>query len=466
MKRRPLPKPLASALVRRVFSIYLAFALALTALQIGIEYRNTYDAVLDELDTTAHAFEPGVYDALWNYQEPLLNSIARGMVNGGVITGVEIHDTSGRLHVAYARTGPHNEASGIAKQIVLYHAYGSTHEPIGLITVYSSHAVVLERVKLNVILIVLNAFLKTLGLGLIIMFIANRFLARPLRRFTAQIGTFDLATATRAPHIDIEPSASAELECLRDTFHQLTERAVLNKQLILQKEAAEEASIAKSRFLAAASHDLRQPMHAIMLYLGTLGGLELPAQARALLGKTRQCCHTMDEMFRALLDVSRLEARTTQPQLSVFAVAQVYERVRAQFEPQARAKGLTLKVARCNATAYSDPEMVERILRNFVSNAVRHTERGKILLGCRRRGDRLQLAVYDTGPGIPADKQRAVFEEFYKLDPPAPDRGRGLGLGLSIVERLAKLLGAPVTLVSTLGRGSMFAVDVPRARKK
>lgn len=249
------------------------------------------------------------------------------------------------------------------------------------------------------------------------------------------------------------------LESLKLRF----ENVELVQQLTVQKEAAEAANLAKSRFLAAASHDLRQPMHAINLYLGTLAGFDLPRLAGELLTKARQCGQTMDEMFRALLDMSRLDASAVQPEIGVFPIGAVLDHIRVQFEPEARAKGLDLSVAHCSAFVRSDSAMVERILRNLVANAVRYTERGKILVGCRRNGASLRLAVYDTGPGIPVEKQRAIFEEFYQLGNPERDRSKGMGLGLAIVERLVRLLSIPVTLVSQPGRGSVFAVDLPRS---
>lgn len=227
--------------------------------------------------------------------------------------------------------------------------------------------------------------------------------------------------------------------------------------------AAVTANIAKSRFLAAASHDLRQPMHALNLYLGTIAEERLPEQVRTQFNNARQCARSVDDMFRALLDISKLDSGTIQPKVSVFSIALIFEAIKVQFELEAFVKGLTLRVVPSSACLCSDPAMVERILCNLVANAVRYTERGKILVGCRRKGGMLRLAVYDTGPGIAADQQRAIFDEFFQLDNPERDRTKGLGLGLAIVERLAKLLDAPVTLVSQPGRGSMFAVDLPYA---
>jgi signal transduction histidine kinase/CheY-like chemotaxis protein len=241
------------------------------------------------------------------------------------------------------------------------------------------------------------------------------------------------------------------------------ENEALVGQLTEKVQAVKLAAEAKSRFLAAASHDLRQPMHALNLYLGGLAGLELPAAARATLGNASQCAATMEEMFRALLDISRLDAGAVQPEPRDMPLAPLLERIRLELEPQARAKGVELRVRACQATVRADPAFVERIVRNLMSNAVRYTARGGILVGCRRREGSLRVAVYDTGPGIAAAEQRLVFEEFYQSGNPERDRAKGMGLGLAIVERLAKLMQARVMLASRPGRGSMFAVDLPLA---
>ena len=241
-------------------------------------------------------------------------------------------------------------------------------------------------------------------------------------------------------------------------------------QLTIQKnaaekarEAAESANIAKSRFLAAASHDLRQPIHALNLYLGAFSQLQLAHQTGILLGKVRQCALIMDNMFRTLLDVSKLDAGAVNPQITAFALAPLFSRMRLEFEPQARAKGLELRMQRCSAFAKSDPALVERILRNLVSNAIRYTNHGRVVVGCRRHRGSLRVSVYDTGIGIAPHEQSLVFEAFYQVGNRARDRSKGLGLGLAIVDRLSRLLQTPLTLRSRPGHGSLFALDLERA---
>jgi two-component system, sensor histidine kinase len=236
-------------------------------------------------------------------------------------------------------------------------------------------------------------------------------------------------------------------------------------QLTVQKDAAVSANLAKSRFLAAASHDLRQPMHALNLYLGAFGQVPLTRPAASLLTKVRQCAQIMDEMFRALLDISKLDAGAIQPEVVTFPVEPMLARIRLEFEPQARAKKIGLRVLACSAFVSSDPALAERILRNLVSNAIRYTEKGRVIVGCRRRGDSLRICVHDTGIGIDAREHTLVFEEFYQVGNPERDRTKGLGLGLAIVGRLVKLLDSPLTLRSAPGKGTLFAFDVPMIRR-
>lgn len=246
------------------------------------------------------------------------------------------------------------------------------------------------------------------------------------------------------------------------SLHLRFENMLLVDQLTVQKEAAESANLAKSRFLAAASHDLRQPMHALTLYLDALENYEIQEAARASLMNARHCARTMDEMFRALLDISRLDAGAVKTDIQLFSMESLLERIRMEFEPQAQSKGLAFRVRPCKRLVLSDPALVERILRNFIANAIRYTERGRILVGCRLRGSNLRVAVYDTGLGIEATEQGKIFEEFYQIGNPERDRAKGIGLGLAIVNRLALLLSTPVSVLSTVGRGSMFAIDLPR----
>ncbi len=250
----------------------------------------------------------------------------------------------------------------------------------------------------------------------------------------------------------------AFIESLRLRF----QNVALVGELRERKDSAERANLAKSRFLAAASHDLRQPMHALGLFLQALRQGKLAERERKLVENIGESFDAMDGLFNALLDISRLDAGVVEPRSMSFPVARLLDRMRTEYGPQAARKGLALAVQPCRAIVRSDPVLLEEIVGNLVSNAIRYTSTGRVVLGCRRAGEgAIALEVWDTGRGIPPDKLREVFREFIQLDNPERDREKGLGLGLAIVERLSELLDHAVDVRSTPGRGSVFRVRVP-----
>jgi signal transduction histidine kinase len=239
------------------------------------------------------------------------------------------------------------------------------------------------------------------------------------------------------------------------------ENSGLIEELRRRKEVAEQANIAKSRFLAAASHDLRQPLHALGLFVQALEESPLANRERQVIGNIRHSVDAMEELFNALLDISRLDAGVVQPCVSTIPLATVFDRVRFEYAPIARQKRVSLAVMKTSVHVVSDPSLLARIVRNLLANAVRYTDRGGVVLGCRRRGKTVRIEVWDTGRGIPPERHSEIFREFYQLENPERDRRKGLGLGLAIVERLSHLLDHPVELRSTVGKGSMFAITVP-----
>jgi len=245
------------------------------------------------------------------------------------------------------------------------------------------------------------------------------------------------------------------------------EESLRRAQIELERKVAERtqelelANAAKSRFLAMASHDLRQPLHALGLFVAQL---RTPLKSRERTKTIEQIDATrkeMDEMFNSLLDISKLDAGIFTPRIAEFPIARLLQNIETTFDQATRKKGLRLHVRRSDAWVRSDAMLLERILLNLVSNAVRYTLRGGIIVGCRRRGEMLRIEVWDTGPGIPDDQKQNIFGEFFQV--PAPERNRygGLGLGLAIVDRLRLLLNHQIDLASTLGRGSRFAILVP-----
>lgn len=249
------------------------------------------------------------------------------------------------------------------------------------------------------------------------------------------------------------------LETLRLRFENLD----LARELRIQKEAAEQASIAKSSFLAAASHDLRQPVHALGLLAGALAEHAMNDEMRRLVEHIGNSVTAMDGLFNSLLDISRLDAGVVETHVEDFPIQPLLQRVCRDYFVESEAKGLKLDLRPCSAVVRTDPVLMDRILRNFVSNAVRYTDLGRVVVGCRRHHNVLRIEVWDTGRGIPLEEQQHVFQEFYQLGNAERDRANGLGLGLAIVDRLAKLLDCPITLRSEPGKGSAFRIGVPLA---
>jgi len=241
------------------------------------------------------------------------------------------------------------------------------------------------------------------------------------------------------------------------------ENIELLQKLSIEKEAAERSDQAKTRFLASASHDLRQPTYALGLYLGALQKRPLDDASRNLVEHISRALAAQGSLFDALLNISRLDAGIVQPNLQAFSLAGLLERIAEDCNVQAADKGLRLRVRAGAPFVTSDPALLERILRNLVENALRYTERGGVLIGWRRRGRRVRVEVWDSGPGIPAAERQKVFWEFHQLNNPERDRSKGLGLGLAIVQRTARLLDHPLALHSREGRGSVFMLSLPRA---
>ncbi len=228
----------------------------------------------------------------------------------------------------------------------------------------------------------------------------------------------------------------------------------------------EYANAAKSRFLAMASHDLRQPLHALGLFVAHLRMPLKPAERAKTVERVDAAVREMTEMFNALLDISKLDAGVLVPKIVEFSIARLLQKIETTFEQTAREKGLRLRVMRSDAWVRSDPLLLERILLNLVSNAMRYTLRGGVVVGCRWRGEMLGIEVWDSGPGIPEDHRQSIFGEFFQLPSSERDRYGGLGLGLAIVDRLRRLLNHEIELTSTVGRGSRFAILVPMAAER
>jgi PAS domain S-box-containing protein len=252
----------------------------------------------------------------------------------------------------------------------------------------------------------------------------------------------------------------------KQTLEQRVEERTHALQLALEaqrdaKRLAEEANATKTRFVAAASHDLLQPLNAARLFASALEERSDDPDVREIAGRIDSSMRAAEEVLDDMLDIARLESGTMRAEFTDFSVAGIIEELEQQFAPLAARRGLRLRVTSPACCVRSDRVLLRRVLQNLIANALRYTQRGGVLVGCRRRGDFARLEVHDTGPGIAEAHQRAIFEEFRRLDRHSPWGDKGLGLGLSICDRIARLLGLQLGLRSAPGRGSVFSIRVP-----
>jgi len=242
---------------------------------------------------------------------------------------------------------------------------------------------------------------------------------------------------------------------------ELTSRRGIERALKQAKELADRANETKTRFLAAASHDLRQPLSSALLFLESIDESAVTGLNRDYLHKSRVALASLSNLLGTLLDVARLDSGDIEPQYADFPIAALLDRIRPEFEGVARSAGIGLKFVPTSAWVRSDLHLLETVLRNLISNAIRYTPSGRVLVGCRRRRHGLLISVHDTGIGIESKHLEAVFTAYYQVATDSRARTAGIGLGLSIVERVTQLLSLSREVRSTPGRGSMFAVQVP-----
>jgi signal transduction histidine kinase/CheY-like chemotaxis protein len=317
----------------------------------------------------------------------------------------------------------------------------------------------------------LYASLRAVGLlllaGLVLAVLSSLWLARrmvlPIRALQAGAARIGAGRLDHRIHI----TTGDELEALGDQFNGMAARlqdsyATLEGKVVERTRQLELANLAKTRFLAAASHDLRQPLHALGLLVAQLNADTNRTDRRRVVARIGTAVSVMNDLFNALLDISKLDAGAVAPDITALPVGPLLRRIENMFAADAREKSLRLRVRPSDAWVRSDRVLLERIVLNLVSNAVRYTERGGIVVGCRCRGNALRIEVWDSGIGIPEDQRRNIFGEFYQVADAQAARP-GLGLGLAIVDRLCRLLDHPVELASTPGKGSRFSITVPQA---
>lgn len=347
--------------------------------------------------------------------------------------------------------------------------------PLGQVVVKFSRQAVVEQQQS---ILLLGGLISALGLlfGLVLAVRLSAGVIRPMMRVShliERIGNGDFAAAAQ---MQAQTSPQDPLHELQKNLMQMADRlagarqelehqvSTVTQALREKKEEAELATQAKSRFLAAASHDLRQPVHALGMFIARLAQLSHDEQTHHLVGNLQASVSAMQNLLDGLLDISRLEAKDVQIHFKKFPLMELFERLGHDLAPLAQDKGLQLRIRPCSVWVRSDPALLYRILLNLVGNALRYTEKGGVLVACRSAasGSQVGIEVWDSGLGIAPEHREDVFKEFYQVDNPARQRSLGMGLGLSIVRRSCQLLTHPLDLSSRLGVGTRFSVKVPR----
>ncbi len=286
---------------------------------------------------------------------------------------------------------------------------------------------------------------------------------RPLPEGGFVVSIMDITTeadAAEALERRVDERTAELTEANRQLELKTAEQARSEEALRVAKEAAEAANRSKTRFIAAASHDLLQPINAAKLYLSTLAETEMPAPARDKVDRLHRSFASIESLLHAILDISRLDSPGMDFNIDTFCIGPMLQAIATDFGPLAEEKGITLQVVPCNHWVTSDRRYLSRSIQNLVVNAIQYTEAGRVLVGCKHRGDQLVVEVTDTGVGISPEDQTRIFNEFTRV---GRTGGGGMGLGLSIVERACRHLGHPVRLTSEPGKGSTFAIELPRA---
>ena len=430
--------------------------------------------------------------------KPLLQSVINGVIQKGQAQFALIMDAQ-MHHLAQAGSQPPNWDLDRQKQALPFSqqdyvfvmpihlseihlhdqmnvdegATSITHpeQPLGWAVVALSRAP-LQESKRQMLLAGMSIVLAGLGLTILLAMRIGRSVSQPIRKLSQVVE--ELAQGNLSARV--EPSAGGELLLLQNGFNSMansleTHQAQLEQKiraattdLEAKKSEAEQSNRAKSNFLASASHDLRQPMHAIGLFSSTLKQRVTTPEQRELVQRIEDAVTALQSMFDGLLHISRLDSGLLEPNLEAFDLAAMLVRVGQEFQPQAAQKGMRLRIHVCQAWVNSDSMLLGRMLNNLVANAIRYTEQGGILLACRHRKGQWVVQIWDTGIGMATEHLTKIFDEYYQVGNAERNSAQGMGLGLAIVSGIARILDCKIEVFSRLGRGSVFNIILPQAQ--
>ncbi len=430
-------------------------------------------------NSLARQLAPGTEFALFAGDSAALDRLAKSAAREVDVAGVTITDARGRVVAReksdIARNG---DATVQFTQPVLATRLDTADSPeqmgaigerakVGEITVAMSRASARADQE-HLLLVGLGIGSASLLLAVALALGIGNSVIRPIRRLAGA-----MERLSHGAHVEpLSTEGGGEFRALNEGFNDMAKRLqadtqalqarieIATRELVAQKDAAESATQAKSRFIAAASHDLRQPLHAIGLFTATLQRRTQGGETGNVVSDLAKAVSAMERLFDTLLDISKLDAGTIVVQPRPFRLDGLFMQVYSEYEDAAAEKNLRLEVRPTTAVVVTDELLLRRLLSNLVANAIRYTSQGTVLLCCRRRGAAWQIEVRDSGIGIPPEKQSEVFQEFYQIGNAARDRNRGLGLGLAIVTRIARLLETEVLLRSAPGRGSVFSLRI------
>ena len=451
---------------RLLFSIVLVtliYGMTSALFVFLLNYKNEFTQLRAQQEQLVLALKPSAAAAVLEKNKTIATELINSLTRSPYILEIDL-DSNSDFHVFYTRANSIDASDTIGISFPIYLRQTPQNKSGDFRVVFDQNKMAASALKAALFPAILT-FGQALLLGLLIISVSQFILFRPLANLVKNVAALRAGERSR---LDIPPyHHNNEIGLLGTSInHMLTSINDAMAQITRQKDIALQATASKSRFLATASHDLRQPMHALNMYLGILQHHSLSSEAQILLRKARQCGQSMDEMFHAFLDISKLDASIVKVNLEVFPLQKIIDQVLLEFQPVAHDKEITLSCVRTKAWVFSDANLVKNILRNLISNALRYTASGKILIGCRHKNEAISLSVIDTGCGISDAHKDQIFNDFYqvKSSEKSYDTGQGMGLGLAISQRLATLLDSKIEMVSQLERGTNFSILLKTTR--